>query len=85
MKDFKGDLNQLKRPQGDRAELEAEARARVDGRTLRRKGRDQPTLLRLTPAKRQQLERLAQANGWTFVETVERALEVLEAELVGKR
>lgn len=65
------------------ADLEAEARARVDGRTLRRKGRDRPTLLRLTSEKRQQLERIAQRDGKTFVDIIEEALDAYE-KLRGK-
>lgn len=79
--DFKGNLSDLRRRQEDRAELEDEARARVDGRTLRRKGRTEQLLLRITPERRQQVERLAQEMGLTFTEVSERGWDLLEKTL----
>jgi|GEM_PF-5718814 len=78
---FTGNLVELRRPSvEDRAELEDAARARVDGRTLRRKGRTEQLLIRTTPARRQQVERLARELGLTFAEVVERGLDLLEAQ-----
>jgi hypothetical protein len=62
-----------------RRQLEAEAVARVDGRSLRRRNRSQQFNVRVTPERRVQIERLSMEHGrLSFVELVERALEVLD-------
>jgi hypothetical protein len=59
--------------------MEAETVAKVDGRTRRRKGRTEQMLFRVTPERRGQIERLAEAYGLTYVDLVEKAVDVLEA------
>jgi hypothetical protein len=62
-----------------RRQLEAEAVARVDGRTLRRRNRNQQFNVRVTPERRVQIERLSMEHGrLSFVELVERALDVVD-------
>jgi hypothetical protein len=62
-----------------RRQLEAEAVARVDGRTLRRRNRNQQFNVRVTAERRVQIERLSMEHGrLSFVELVERALDVLD-------
>ena len=62
-----------------RRQLEAEAVARVDGRTLRRRNRNQQFNVRVTSERRVQIERLSMEHGrLSFVELVERALDVLD-------
>lgn len=62
-----------------RRQLEAEAVARVDGRTLRRRNRSHQFNVRVTPERRVQIERLSMEHGrLSFVELVERALDVLD-------
>ena len=62
-----------------RRQLEAETVARVDGRTLRRRNRSQQFNVRVTPERRVQIERLSMEHGrLSFVELVERALDVLD-------
>lgn len=68
-----------------RRQLEAEAVARVDGRTLRRRNRNQQFNVRVTPERRVQIERLSMEHGrLSFVELVERALDVLDEVGVDK-
>jgi hypothetical protein len=62
-----------------RRQLEAETLAKVDGRTLRRRNRSQQFNVRVTPERRVQIERLSMEHGrLSFVELVERALDVLD-------
>ena len=62
-----------------RRQLEAETLAKVDGRTLRRRNRNQQFNVRVTPERRVQIERLSMEHGrLSFVELVERALDVVD-------
>jgi hypothetical protein len=62
-----------------RRQLEAETVARVDGRTLRRRNRSHQFNVRVTADRRVQIERLSIEHGrLSFVELVERALDVLD-------
>lgn len=74
-----------KLPRDERGKAEAETRAKVDGRKLRRKGRTEPIFMRTFPWRRQQLERLAQVLNKDFGETMEEALDALEAKVKGQR
>jgi hypothetical protein len=58
---------------------------RIDGRTLRRaaaRTRDVSVIFKTTPAKREQLDNLADRLDTTFVDVFERALDALERELM---
>lgn len=61
-----------------RARLESETRAKIDGRTLRKKGRTEQMAFRFTPERRAQIERLSLQYGCTFAEVIERGLDALE-------
>lgn len=82
------DMGNLERSERDTAEdREIKERAgmgKVDGRTLRKTGRSEQMMLRTTPAVRKDVERLAAANGWSFSETMERAIEALKREMKGR-
>jgi DNA-binding TFAR19-related protein (PDSD5 family) len=84
---FAGNLASLARGARDqRAQLEAETRAKVDGRTLRQRrgGRTEQLGVRVTPEARERLERLSMALGLSFGEVMERALVVLEKQARGR-
>lgn len=68
-----------------REQAEARAHAKVDGRKRRRKNRTEVMTFRFSPERRQQIERLSDIEGCTFVETMERALDLLEAKWRGQR
>lgn len=63
-----------------REQAETASKARVDGRSLRRKGRGEQILFRTSSAYRAKLEKLALANNWSFSETFERAIDALDRE-----
>lgn len=77
---FSGNLADLVTPaaRNERARLEAETRAKIDGRKLRKKGRTEQMAFRFTPERRAQIERLALLHGCTFAEIVEKGLDLLE-------
>lgn len=84
---FTGNLASLTRGARDqRAQLEAETRAKVDGRTLRQRrgGRTEQLGVRVGPDARERLERLSMALGLSFGETIERALVTLEKQTKGR-
>lgn len=68
----------------ERARAEAETRAKVDGRKLRRKGRTEQVGIRITPEARERLERLSQLHGLSFAEVVEKSLVLLEKQTKGR-
>jgi hypothetical protein len=71
----------------ERLKREAAAKGVVDGRTMRRRGRDEQVALKTTLLKRQQLQRLALLTNKSQVEVFEAALDAYERELKksGKR
>ncbi len=84
---FTGNLASLARGARDqRAQLEAETRAKVDGRKLRQRrgGRTEQLGVRVTPDARERLERLSLALGLSFGEVVNRALIALEKQTKGR-
>ena len=72
------------------AESKAVRAADPDGRTRRRAGKTRQIIFRVTPEKRDQLERLAdvlsagRTTPASFTETIERALDALDEKLRGK-
>lgn len=72
------------------AESKAIKAAEGDGRTRRRAGKVRQIIFRVTPEKREQMERLADAlsagrtTPASFTETMERALDALDEKLRGK-
>jgi hypothetical protein len=72
------------------AESEAVKGSDPDGRTRRRAGKVRQIIFRVTPEKREQLERLADAlsagrsTPASFTETMERALDALDEKMKGK-
>lgn len=80
------DMNQMQRSSRDaRDEAETAALAKVDGKKRLRKNRTEAMTIRLSPQRRGQLVRLSDALGVAFVDTIEQALDALEARLKGTR
>jgi|RhiMetdeSRZDD1v2_1073273.scaffolds.fasta_scaffold676474_3 hypothetical protein len=80
------DMNQMQRSSRDaRDEAEATALAKVDGKKRLRKNRTEAMTIRLSPQRRAQLVRLSDALGVAFVDTIEQALDALDAKLKGSR
>jgi uncharacterized protein (DUF2342 family) len=73
------------------AEEKAIAAAKPDGHMRRRAGKVRQIIFRVTPEKREQLERLADAlsagrtTPASFTETMERALDALEEKMRSER
>jgi hypothetical protein len=82
MTKFSGNLADLapRSARDDRAKAEAETVAKVDGRKLRRKNRTEQMAFRFTPERRAQLEKLSLATGLSFVDLVERGLDLIEEQ-----
>jgi len=79
-KPFSGNLADLV-PSADRSErarLETETRAKVDGRKLRRNPRTIQMVFRVKPECRAQIERLALHFDCDFVDVLEKAIDALE-------
>lgn len=70
---------------GIRERAEAEGLARRDGRKRRRKNRTDLISYRVKPETRAAIERLAEAEDCSYVEIVERAIELLDRTLTGKK
>jgi len=68
-----------------RDEAEATALAKVDGKKRLRKNRTEAMTIRMSPQRRAQLVRLSDALGVAFVDTIEQALDALDAKLKGSR
>jgi hypothetical protein len=80
------DMNQMQRSSRDaRDEAETAALAKVDGKKRLRKNRTEAMTIRLSPQRRAQLVRLSDAMGVAFVDTIEQALDALEARLKGPK
>jgi len=80
------DMNQMQRSSRDaRDEAEATALAKVDGKKRLRKNRTEAMTIRMSPQRRAQLVRLSDALGVAFVDTIEQALDALDAKLKGSR
>jgi hypothetical protein len=80
------DMNQMQRSSRDaRDEAEATALAKVDGKKRLRKNRTEAMTIRLSPQRRAQLVRLSDALGVAFIDTIEQALDALDAKLKGSR
>jgi hypothetical protein len=80
------DMNQMQRSSRDaRDEAEAAVFAKVDGKRRLRKNRTEAMTIRLSPQRRAQLVRLSDALGVAFVDTIEQALDALDAKLKGSR
>jgi hypothetical protein len=71
----------------DRLMRENAAKGVVDGRTMRKRGRNEQIALKTTLPKRQQIQRLALLTSKSQVEVFEAALDAYERELKkgGKR
>ena len=80
-------MGDLKRPPRGTAQTreikEKDGTGKIDGRTLRKTGRSTQIIFRTSPAYRTKLEKLATAQGFSFAETLERALDAYERELKG--
>jgi len=68
----------------ERAELEALGN-KVDGRTLRRRGRTQTLSTKVRPETVATLHRIVQAHNMTMVEAIEQAVEMLDRHLRGSK
>jgi len=80
------DMNRMQRSSRDaRDEAETAALAKVDGKKRLRKNRTEAMTIRLSPQRRAQLVRLSDALGVAFVDTIEQALDALEARLKGPK
>ena len=83
------DVSTLKPPSRkahlERGEAETEALSKVDGRTLRRRGRTETFSTKTTPDVIQTLQRIAMAEDISMVEVFERALEAYDRALRGSR
>jgi hypothetical protein len=65
----------------ERVAGEARATGVIDGRKLRKSGRNHQIGLKTSILKAQQLQRLALLTGLTMTEVIERALDSFEREL----
>jgi hypothetical protein len=74
------DLSQDDSPE-ERLKRETAAKGVVDGRTMRKRGRDRQIALKTTILKQQQLQRLALQANKSQVEVFEAALDAYEREL----
>ncbi len=74
------DLSQDDSPE-ERLKREIAAKGVVDGRTMRKRGRNEQIALKTTILKRQQLQRLALQANKSQVEVFEAALDAYEREL----
>jgi len=68
----------------ERKKLEQETFQKVDGRSRRRGTRHTPVSFRVSPEKRAQLHRLAEAQDMTYVELFEASLDIYERYLRGE-
>jgi hypothetical protein len=64
---------------------EALAFKKIDGRTLRRKGRTELISYRISPKTRETMQRIAEAEGIMLVEVIEKGVELYDQLLTGKR
>lgn len=69
----------------ERAELEARGLSKVDGRTLRRRGRTETFSTKTTPDTIQAIQRMAMAENLTMVEVFEKAIEEYAKALRGAK
>lgn len=74
-----------RRAHEERAELEARGLSKVDGRTLRRRGRTVTFSTKTTPDTIKAIQRIAMAENLTMVEVLERAIEIYAKSLRGDR
>lgn len=54
---------------------------KVDGRSLRKTGRTEQFNVRLRSETKQDIQALADSNGWLIAEVIEKALEALREKL----
>jgi hypothetical protein len=64
---------------------EALAFQKIDGRTLRRKGRTELISYRIHPKTRETMQRIAEAEGIMLVEVIEKGVELYDQLLSGKK
>src|SRR5262249_28326686 len=57
---------------------------KIDGRTLRRKGRTELISYRIHPKTREAMQRIADAEGIMLVEVIEKGVELYDQLLAGK-
>lgn len=69
----------------ERADLEAKALGKVDGRTLRRRGRTETFSTKTTREIIETVQRIAQAEGVPMVEVFEEAIKAYDRALKGTR
>lgn len=69
----------------ERADLEAKAMNKVDGRTLRRRGRTETFSTKTTRDVIETVQRIAQAEGVPMVEVFEAAIKAYDRALKGQR
>lgn len=66
----------------ERAELDA-LNTKIDGRTLRRRGRTQTLSTKVKPETMAVLHRIVQAHNMTMVEVIEQSVEMFDRHLRG--
>jgi hypothetical protein len=69
----------------EREQAEQAALQRKDGRRLRHKGRTANLSFKVKPETVELVQRISQVEGMSMVETLERALDLLDKTLKGKR
>lgn len=73
-----------RRAHEERADLEAQALTKVDGRSLRRRGRTETFSTKTTRDVIETIQRIASVEGITMVEVVERAVDAYDKRLKGR-